>query len=202
MAAAVDWRDYGPSALPKVLESALDAFAERGYFGTGIRDIAAGAGLSVAGVYHHYRSKQEILVELLEQIMGDLLARSRAAVAEAGPDPSSQFDALIESMLRFHMFRQREAFVASTETRSLDPANRERYIALRDEQQAILTKIIKAGRRRGDFTAPHPEDVSRAIATLCVGVASWYRPNGRLKPAELVSRHLNMARMLVGAPPP
>lgn len=201
MTAAAEWREYGPSALPKVLQAALDAFAEHGYYGTGVRDIAAGAGLSVAGVYHHHRSKQEILVQLLEHIMGDLLERSRAAVAEAGPDPSAQFDALVESMLRFHMFRQREAFVASTERRSLEPANRERYIALRDEQQTMLTKIIKAARRRGDFATKHPDDVSRTISTLCVGVAAWYRPEGRLQPTQLVQRHLAMARLLVEARP-
>jgi len=201
MTAAAHWREYGPSALPKVLQSALDAFAEHGYYGTGIRDIAAGAGLSVAGVYHHYRSKQEILVQLLEHIMADLLERSHAAVAEAGPAPSAQFDALVESMLLFHMFRQREAFVASTETRSLEPVNRERYIALRDEQQAMLTKIIKSGRRRGDFATAHPDDASRIIATLCVGVSAWYRPDGRLRPKQFMRRNLAMARLLAEAGP-
>src|SRR5690606_25412480 len=50
------WRNYGPSTLPKPLEAALEAFAERGYDGTSIREIAARAGLSVPGLYHHYPS--------------------------------------------------------------------------------------------------------------------------------------------------
>ncbi len=61
MASAASWRTYEASSLPRVLAAALEAFAEEGYEGTSIRDIGARAGLSVPGLYHHHRSKQEIL---------------------------------------------------------------------------------------------------------------------------------------------
>jgi len=57
-----DWRAYGPAALPRVLAAALDRFAEHGYHGTSIRDLATVSGLSVPGLYHHYRSKQDMLL--------------------------------------------------------------------------------------------------------------------------------------------
>lgn len=194
-----DWREYGPVMLPRILESALHAFAEQGYHGTSIRDIAAGAGLSVPGVYHHYRSKQEILSALMLSVMHELLARSRAALASAPADPVAQLDALVDSLLRFHMFRREQAFVASSEIRSLESANRERYVALRDEQERLLRQVIQAGRDAGAFTAPHPADAARAVATMCVGVAAWYREDGPLTPDQLVERHLGMVRRLVGA---
>lgn len=193
------WRDYGPQTLPRVLQAALDAFAEQGYHGTSIRDIAARSGLSVPGVYHHYRSKQDILMALVVAVMDDLLARSREALESANADPPSQFDTVVESLLRFHMFRRAEAFVASTELRSLEPENRRRYVAMRDEQQRMLESIITAGRTRGDFAIPYPHDAARAVATLCVGVASWYREDGSLAPEDLVQRYLVLARALVAS---
>jgi AcrR family transcriptional regulator len=193
------WREYGPAGLPRILGAALDAFAERGYAGTSIRDIAAGAGLSVPGVYHHYRSKQQILSELMAAVMAELLERSRRALASAGPTPTAQLDALVESLLRFHMYRRKQAFVASTEIRSLEPANRVEYVALRDTQEKMLADVIAAGRRSGVFATAYPRDVARAIATLCVGVASWYRSDGALAPDQIVARYLAMTRSLVGA---
>lgn len=197
--AEADWRAYGPRSLPRVLDAALVAFAEQGYHGTSIRDLAAGAGLSVPGVYHHYRSKQEILVALMMAVMDELLERSASALGSASDDPAEQFDAVVESLLRFHMFRRREAFVASTEIRSLDADSRRRYVERRDEQQRMLDRIVEAGVGAGVFAAPYPEDAARAVASLCVGVASWYREEGRLAPDELVRRHLVLARGLVGA---
>lgn len=194
-----DWRAYGPPQLPRVLESALHAFAEQGYHGTSIRDIAAGAGLSVPGVYHHHRSKQEILFALMQSVMDELLARSRAALAAAPDEPRARFDALVESLLRFHMFRRSQAFVGSSEIRSLNAENRERYVALRDEQQRLITDVVTAGCASGAFSTAYPADAARAVATLCVGVASWYRDDGPLDPDELVRRHLVLARGLVGA---
>ncbi len=78
------WRDYGEPELPVPLAAALAAFAEQGYHGTSVREIAARANLSVPGLYHHYPSKQSLLQGLLERTMTDLLARSEAAIARGG----------------------------------------------------------------------------------------------------------------------
>lgn len=193
------WRHYDDAALSTPLAAALDLFAERGYEGASIREIAARAGLSVPGLYHHYPSKQALLIGLTRVVMADLLARSRRALDEAGPTPREQFDAVVESLLRFHMVRREQAFVASTEMRSMEPDAREEYVALRDEQQRMLDDIVREGVRLGEFRTPYPEDASRAVTTMCVAVASWYRPDGPLSPDELVERYLAIARGAVGA---
>lgn len=192
------WRQYGEEDLPIPLAAALSAFAEHGYHGTSVRDIAARAGLSVPGLYHHYPSKQSLLQGLLELTMSDLLGRSRAALEQAGDSPVERFDAVVESLLRFHMYRRAQAFVGSTEIRSLEPVFRTEYIATRDEQQRMVDAIVQAGVESGDFRTTHPVDAGRAVTTMCVGVSTWYRPSGRLGPDELVSRYLLIARQMVG----
>lgn len=194
-----DWRLYPDQGLSKVLSAALSAFVERGYDGTSIRQIAARADLSVPGLYHHYPSKQAMLVGLTNAVMVELLERSRAAVAEAGPSAGERFDAVIESLLLFHMHRREQAFVASRETRSMEPDARRAYIGLRDEQQKMLDDIVREGVATGEFTTPYPEDASRAVTTMCVAVATWYRQDGPLTPTELVHRYLAVARSAVGA---
>ncbi|MDV7241321.1 MULTISPECIES: TetR/AcrR family transcriptional regulator [Rhodococcus] len=197
--AGSSWREYTDQGLSKVLAAALAAFVEKGYDGASIREIAARAGLSVPGLYHHYPSKQALLVGLTNAVMRDLLDRSRAAVAEAGPTPGERFDAVIESLLRFHMYRREQSFVASRETRSMEPDSRQAYIALRDEQQQLVDDIVRDGVAAGLFRTPFPEDASRAVVTMCVSVATWYREDGPLSPDEIVERYLVIARSTVGA---
>lgn len=198
MPAGTDWREYGPLEFSRILDAALEAFYEHGYHGTTTRDLARRSGLSVPGVYHYYPSKQDILFALMNEIIDELLTRSRQALADTPPDPAAQFDALVESLLRFHMYRRAGAMVSTGELRSLEPDNRTRYVAKRDEQQRMLDQVIIDGVRDEVFTTPYPKDASRAIASLCVGVASWYRPDGSLSVDALLVRYLAIARSIVG----
>ncbi|WP_068279015.1 TetR/AcrR family transcriptional regulator [Aldersonia kunmingensis] len=193
------WREYAEPVMTRPLVAALDAFAESGYDGASIRDIANRAGLSVPGLYHHYPSKQALLAELMTAVMAELLERSRQALASAGDSASERFDAVVESLLRFHMFRREQAFVGASEIRSLAPENRSAYVALRDEQQRMLDEIVRAGVAAGEFGTRFPDDASRAVTTMCVAVATWYRPDGPQSPDEIVERYLAIARSAVGA---
>src|SRR4051794_6434574 len=65
--ALLDAADTGdlPGASRRLLMGAVDAFAERGYHATTTRDIASRAGMSPAALYVHYRSKEELLFQLI-----------------------------------------------------------------------------------------------------------------------------------------
>ena len=53
----------------KIFEAAIDLFAERGYDGVSIRDIAAAVGIKESAIYRHYGSKDEILEKILQYPM-------------------------------------------------------------------------------------------------------------------------------------
>lgn len=194
-----DWRTFGPDMLVPPLQAALRVFVRAGYHGTSIRTIAEAAGLSVPGLYHHYRSKQAILDAIVTATMTEMLAHSHAAEADSDGTPRVRFDNLVEALARFHMERRDHAFLASTEMRSMEPEVRARHIAQRDEQQRLLEDAIADGVADGSFVSAYPADAARAIASLSVSIATWYQPDGPLTEDEVVARHLDFARRIVGA---
>lgn len=196
-----DWRDYADETLPPLLQRALLVFTEQGYHGTTIRQLAAGTGLSVPGLYHHYSSKQALLVAICADGMTDLWTRSQAALAEAGDDVERRLDLLVECLVLFHAHRREVAFIAASEIRSLEPEASEAHIAARDRQQHLMDETIQHGVDHGRFSTPYPREASRAIITMCTGVAQWYRPDGDLTPADLSHEYRAIARMTVGASP-
>ncbi|MBB1011305.1 TetR family transcriptional regulator [Dietzia kunjamensis] len=198
-ATLAQWREFGTDELSPPLRAALQVFARHGYHGASIRSIAEAAGLSVPGLYHHYRSKQAILAAVVDQAMAEMLTHTQAAADDAGDRTVTRFENIVECLARFHMARRDHAFVASTEMRSMDPDVRARHIAQRDAQQKMLEDAIRAGVDSGEFSCAHPEDAARAIASLCVSIASWYRPDGPLSADDVVARHLEFARGMVGA---
>lgn len=196
---SADWRNYGESTLSPPLRAALRVFVREGYHGASIRTIAQEAGLSVPGLYHHHRSKQELLDAIVTAAMVEMLEHSRAAEADSDGTPAGRLDHLVESLARFHMDRRDHAFLASTEMRSMRPDVRTRHIAQRDEQQGLLEGAVRAGVADGSFATAHPTDAARAVSSLCVAIASWYQPTGSLSQNEVVERHLDFARGIVHA---
>lgn len=194
-----DWREFGPDTLPPALRGALETFAQHGYHGASIRTIAEASGLSVPGLYHHYRSKQAILAALVDAAMDEMIAHTAAAAEDSGDCPVTRFENIVECLARFHMARRDHAFVASTEMRSMEPEVRSHHIDQRDTQQKMIEDAIRDAVASGDFSCPHPEDAARAISSLCVSISSWYRPDGPLTADDVVDRYLGFARGMVGA---
>ncbi|MEV5901228.1 TetR/AcrR family transcriptional regulator [Streptomyces sp. NBC_00015] len=196
-AAAPHWRTYAPLDLHPILVHAMEAFNEHGYHGTSVRDIAGRVGVTVPALYYHYANKQALLATLLETSIKDVLDRCRAAAAEAGDEPLPRFRAMVESIVLYMANRKGLAFL-DTEIRSLEPANRARYVALRDYLEHMLLDTVRAGIAQGAFTTPIPADAVRAVLIMCQGVANWYRADGPLGAAEIAERHVLLCLGTVG----
>ena len=195
----LDWKDFSCDDLPGPLQAARELFARHGYHGTSIRAIAERAGLSVPGLYHHYASKQVILAELVDHAIRQMLRHTHAADAAAAGDARLRFDHVVKCLLLFHLQRREDAFIASSEMRSMEPEVRHDHIMQRDEQQNMLRDIIEQGVREDVFDCAYPADAARAVASLCVSVANWYRPDGPLTLSEVADRYLRFAQGMVGA---
>ena len=71
----------------RILETALELFAQSGYLGTSMSDIAEKLGITKGALYKHYTSKQEILDSIVEQMNKMDYERAKAyEMPEAEPD--------------------------------------------------------------------------------------------------------------------
>jgi AcrR family transcriptional regulator len=70
----------------RILEAATELFAERGYAGASMGEIAARAGVVASVIYDHFDSKRDLHVQLLEHHGEELFERSITAATPAGPE--------------------------------------------------------------------------------------------------------------------
>lgn len=189
-----DWRVFEPLDLDPVITAAIEVFVATGYHGATVRQIARAAGASVAGIYHHYPSKQDLLVTILDRTMADLRWRVLAAREEVSTAPT-RFERMVEALALFHATRQAVAFIGASEMRSLDEPNRSRIAALRTEIQHLLDSEAEHAVQEGAFTTTNVRAAGRAVATMCTSLAQWYRPDGLMSP-EQVAR--DYARFAIG----
>ena len=185
-----------PDELPltPITQAALECFAVNGYHGTTIRQIATASGLSVPGVYHHFESKHAILVDLCEVAMTALLEASRSALDAAGDEVIDRFDALVECLVQFHTDFADVAFVSFSEIRALQGKAQEQHLEQRRQEQQLITDVVEEGVAAEIFATDDPRHVARAIASICLGMSQWYRPDRGLSVDELAGTHVRICR--------
>lgn len=189
----------GSNGRDTILDSAILLFNERGYHGTSMRDVAAGAEITVASIYHHFKSKQEILQSIMVRALQAALSLTRTAVVRSNGSPAGQLRAVMRAWVIFHTSHQLDAVVAATELRSLEPPGRDLVIALRDEQEALFRDVVARGVEEGVFGTAYPLDATRGIISMGQSICMWWRGDGPMTAEQLAARYEALALAIVEA---
>src|SRR5690242_1871406 len=143
-------RPEGRSMRECILDAAVQLFAEYGYHAAPLRDIARMAGIQAASIYHHYPSKQALLVEIMETHMQRLNSSTERIIREY-TNPLQQLHEVIGNHIRMHTTYKAEFFIIDTEIRSLEGESRPAILALRHAYEGLLQEILHSGIERGIF---------------------------------------------------
>lgn len=184
-------------AAERVREAALDLFAERGFHGVGIRQLAERAGLSSASLYHYMGTKEELLAAIMRECLERLVTDAEAAAAEHG-DPVDRVEALVRAHVVSRAERPRETRVVDGELPALTGESRAEVVALRDRYERVWQDAIDAGAASGAFAVTSPAVARRALLEMCSGVARWYDAAGPMPLADLADTYATLARQLLG----
>jgi AcrR family transcriptional regulator len=169
-----------------IKSAAIDLFFKKGYFATSISDIARRCGIRKASIYHHFPAKEDILFGIMQATMSDLMAELNKNLSTLD-EVEHRMRAAVRSHVAFHLSRQKETFIASSELRGLSKEHFAVIVALRDEYELAFQRLIKAGMDQELFAPNDVKILSYAILTLCSAGATWYKPEGRLSAAEIVA---------------
>lgn len=172
-------------------------FAEVGYHGTSMKDIADKLGVRAPSLYNHVASKQEILFGVMDNAMDRALAALADALAGV-EDAADQLRRATESLVLDFLRFPAEVTVCNTEVRSLEPGNRLAIVAKRDEYAARVRHIIDRGCRDGRFATRTPEIAAFAVLEMGNNAKSWFRPTGRYPDTYVASEYGEFALRIVG----
>lgn len=169
----------------RLLAEATRLFSEKGFNATSMRDLAEALGLQPASLYAHIRSKDELLLEILERAAEDFHGGMNEVLAMPVP-ADAKFRALCRHHMRIVADNLPSATVHFHEYRYLPPDLFERIAEIRNRYSAGVAEIIKQGIEEGQFR----DDIDLSLAALQVlsvlnYTYSWYKPGGRYSPEGL-----------------
>ncbi|MBT0772227.1 TetR family transcriptional regulator [Kineosporia sp. J2-2] len=184
----------------RLVEAAVEAFADRGYHATTTRDIATRVGLSPAALYVHFPSKQALLTEI--SVVGHEAALDLVERSVTGPGSAmTRLRAAIRAFTAWHAERHRVARVVQHELAALAPEHRDRVLGMRRRIEGAVEAQLVAGNASGEMDVPDPRAVARALLSLSVDVARWYDPRGSRTAAEIGELYADLAARMVCARP-
>jgi len=157
--------------IQDVLDAAESLFALNGFHATSMRDIAAAAGISVAGLYYYLPSKQSALYLVCSRIF-DRLDASAAEISTI-PGPQERLLAFVREHLGY-MLRNHAAYRVLLH--DMDAVDEEFGDRLRDRKRRyfnIASDLISA--LSGSYAIVSPRLAAGALFGMLNWAPSWYR---------------------------
>ena len=170
-----------------VVAAAGRLFAERGYHGTSMRDLGRELGLLGSSLYAHVESKQDLLVEVVEEGARLFQDSAEEALAPGWDRTPRGCVGLVAGHVEVVLDNSDVVRTFLNEARMLDEVHRARVIAARDAYEAAFRAVVADGVEDGTFGAgTDPKMASIFILSILNAVERWYRSDGALDRAGLV----------------
>ncbi|PYS95315.1 MAG: TetR/AcrR family transcriptional regulator [Acidobacteria bacterium] len=178
-------RKERPARQAQILETAARIFCEKGFDRASMGDVSTALGLTKAGVYHHIRSKEELLYAIMAYGM-DLFEEKVLTQVSGIEDPLER----LRATLRGHVLlvtrdRPKEITVILHESNALKGRFRERINARKRRYVRFLEKTFRELARGGLARKVDPAVASFAMLGMINWIYQWYRPGGRLSEEQL-----------------
>jgi len=161
----------GEETRTRLLEAAAGCFAQHGYDAASVSEICRRAEVSKGAFYHHFASKQELFLELLDAWLSELDTQLRAAVAGAANIPEAILGMAEKARPVFQMANDyipiyMEFFLKA----SRDPAVWRATIEPYRRYRAFFTQLIESGITEGSLRPVDPDTAARVLSSLGIGL--------------------------------
>ncbi len=160
--------------LSKILFHATEVFYEKGYEGASMRDLSRASGMSLAGMYHYFDSKEKLLYLIQKHTFSTIVERLRDRLDDVG-DPERRIRAFIANHLEYFLANRKAMKVLSHEDDVLRNGFGSEIAAIKREYYRICVGLLD------DFKREKSLEFSSRMAVLSLfgmmnWIYTWYNP--------------------------
>jgi AcrR family transcriptional regulator len=192
-------KDGDVSQRTRILRASAKLFAEQGYHAVAMTDIQNAVQLGRGALYHHIRSKEDLLYDIVREYIADL--------ADFGGRLSRESDARERlQILGRHLIRKIAAYKAELtvcfrEANSLTGPRQAEVVSLHAKYERVWRDLLVDGAEAG-VLRPYDPILLKALLGMYFHSFLWIRPDGALNPDAVADKVNELAlRMLVNQQP-
>ena len=198
MATAHASQDYSftdpNSARGRLLKQAAHLFREKGYERTTVRDLAAAVGIQSGSIFHHFRTKEDILKAVMTEAILINTERMRTRRDQSGSTRDA-IEALVLCELESINGDTGEAMTVMVyEWRGLSARSQDSVLRLRDTYENIWLETLQQAHREGLIKAD-PFVLRRFLTGALSWTITWYRSDGAMTVPQLARQVMAMLQL-------
>ena len=161
--------------LAKILEHATAIFYEKGYEGASIRDLSRASGMSLAGLYYYFESKEKLLYVIQRHLFLSVMDLVRERVKQED-DPEQKVRAFILAHLEYFLNNPKSMRVLSHEDDVLKDEMGKKIANLKRQYYHCCADLVEALKKSKDLR------FNSRVATLSLfgmmnWIYTWYNPH-------------------------
>jgi AcrR family transcriptional regulator len=176
-----------------MLDVAAKLFAERGFAGTNLQDVADALGISRPALYYYFPNKEEILASLVEEVTVFSQQQSTKLATASDANPGETLRLMTQSHAKWLLDHAVAFRVVDRSEADLPAATRQVQNTAKRALLANFSAVITRGAEIGHFRPVDPQLTAFAIFGMCSWTAWWFKPNGRLSSQEVADRIADLA---------
>jgi AcrR family transcriptional regulator len=189
----------GESRREQILEVSEEIFAERGFDATNLDLVAARLGVKRQAIYYYFKSKDDILVELVVRGGSALLDAVRPTL-DSDLEPREKLARVLVNHVK-HVLGNPVTFrVQFAEVRRMAP---ESIAKVRHEQESYVkdvAAVIESGQDVGQFVQGPPIPMALMLLGMCNATLDWYQPGRHMAIPDVAALAVTTAMDGVSAP--
>jgi AcrR family transcriptional regulator len=186
------------SQRERIVRTAARLFAQRGYHAVGMTELQDAVHLGRGALYHHIRSKEDLLFDIAREYISDLADDASAAQQQA--DARERVRLLGRHLVQKIASHQAELTVCFREVQSLTDARHAEVMALHARYEHAWREAFELGATQGHFR-PYDAIVLKGVLGMYFYSYLWMRPDRAMSPDDISLRFNDMAlRMLARDP--
>jgi TetR/AcrR family transcriptional regulator, cholesterol catabolism regulator len=168
----------------EIIKAAARLFAEKGYRGVTLDELAEQIGITKPALYQYIHSKEEILQEICKECLVTGFENWKR-VKWSGLTPRDKLKSFIHGVVEGAAEGRDMMTVLFGDSNSLSPRVQGEVLTQRKAHDVELETLLREGVAAGQFEIRDIRLAAYAILGACLWVYQWYRPNGRLSPTEV-----------------
>jgi AcrR family transcriptional regulator len=194
-------RISGEMRKADLLEAATRIFAERGYDGASLQDIADSIGILKGSVYYYYKSKEDILFDIMKLVHDEHLENARSYLGTPG-DPLQRLQVLLEGHAAFVCRNLDRTTVFLREMDRLPPQRQAEILGPDHAYQRVFRSLVIEAQEAGQI-APgvNPKLAALWILGSLNWLHRWYRPDRSTGPQDVPAQIASQLTRGIAASP-
>jgi AcrR family transcriptional regulator len=176
----------------EIFNAAVNLILEKGFQETSMREIAEAAGMGKSSLYDYFKTKDEILMFVIEE-EGLIVINQAQAIACLDIPPEARLKQILEMQLDFLQANNNLLLQLSVESQRLKPESQKRIRERRYEYQDLVAAIIQEGISKGCFRPVNALNAARLLVNSMISILYTTRPTGSAEEMldEMVEIFLN-----------